>query len=174
MKYIVKKTIVPLKKASGSISDTLNVEDKITNAPSINLMLNTIFPIGRGFIDFTDTDYSNYLGFTWERELVGMSPIGLDIEDEDFNEVGKTGGSKTHKLTVSEIPSHKHGVAIGNAKCDLTLETNNNTITSPYGYGTTNANYTTSTGYQTSSSGSGQEHNNLHPYKVVSYWKRIA
>lgn len=39
-----------------------------------NKLLDSIFPIGRGFIDFTNTDYSNYLGFTWERELVGLTP----------------------------------------------------------------------------------------------------
>lgn len=38
MKYIIKKSVVELPQASGSISDTLNVEDKIKNAPSINLV----------------------------------------------------------------------------------------------------------------------------------------
>lgn len=38
MKYIERKTVVPLPEATGSISDTLNVEDKIKNAPSINLV----------------------------------------------------------------------------------------------------------------------------------------
>lgn len=38
MKCIIKKSIVELPPATGSISDTLNVEDKITNAPSINLV----------------------------------------------------------------------------------------------------------------------------------------
>lgn len=38
MIYLEKKSIVELPKTTGSISDTLNVEDKITNAPSINLV----------------------------------------------------------------------------------------------------------------------------------------
>ena len=37
-KYIQRKSTVILPKTTGSISDTLNVEDKITNAPSINLV----------------------------------------------------------------------------------------------------------------------------------------
>lgn len=37
MKYIEKKTMAEIPKATGSVSDTLNVEDKITNAPSIRL-----------------------------------------------------------------------------------------------------------------------------------------
>lgn len=38
MKTIIKKSVVEIPKATGSVSDTLNVEDKITNAPSINLV----------------------------------------------------------------------------------------------------------------------------------------
>ena len=38
MKYIEKKSVVPLPQAVGSISDTINVEDKVNNAPSINLV----------------------------------------------------------------------------------------------------------------------------------------
>lgn len=81
------------------------------NANNINYnfteILNLVYPIGRGFIDFTDTDYSNYLGFTWERELIGMTPIGLNVNDNDFNAIGKTGGEKKHTLTVAEMPGHK-------------------------------------------------------------------
>lgn len=53
-------------------------DDTPYNAETFNAMqnklLDSVYPIGRGFIDFTDTDYSNYLGFTWERELVGLTP----------------------------------------------------------------------------------------------------
>ena len=38
MKIIEKKSVVPLPQATGSISDTINVEDKVKNAPSINLV----------------------------------------------------------------------------------------------------------------------------------------
>ena len=52
-------------------------------------IIDLFYPIGRGFIDFTDTDYSNYLGCSWERELVGLTPIGYDPNDSDFNQIGK-------------------------------------------------------------------------------------
>ena len=48
-----------------------------------NKLLDSIYPIGRGFIDFTNTDFSNYLGFTWERTLVGNAAVGID-EDVAF------------------------------------------------------------------------------------------
>lgn len=38
----------------------------------------------------------------------GRLPIGLDTTDEDFDTLGKTGGSKTHTQTVDELASHKH------------------------------------------------------------------
>jgi hypothetical protein len=38
MKVIEKKSVVPLPEVVGSIVDTVNVEDKIHNAPSINLV----------------------------------------------------------------------------------------------------------------------------------------
>lgn len=91
------------KGESGAIP--LNAENLNYN---FNEILNLVYPIGRGFIDFTDTDYSNYLGFTWERELVGMTAVGLDTTQTEFNSVGKIGGEKTHTLTVSEMPNHTH------------------------------------------------------------------
>lgn len=38
MKLIERKSIAPIEPATGSVSDTINVSDKITNAPSINLV----------------------------------------------------------------------------------------------------------------------------------------
>jgi len=40
--------------------------------------------------------------------LKGRVPVGLDGGDTDFNEIGKTGGEKTHQLTINEMPSHNH------------------------------------------------------------------
>lgn len=126
----------------------------------IETIKDSLYPVGRGFIDFTDTDYSNYLGFTWERELMGMTPIGLNTSDPDFDYVGKTGGEKTHKLTVEELPSHTHkyGVyldwyAAGGKKNVIGGSENK---------------------LNSSSTGGNQPHNNLQPYKVVSYWKRVS
>lgn len=41
--------------------------------------------------------------------LPGRTIVGVDPNDSDFNNRGKTFGSKTHTLTVSEMPSHNHG-----------------------------------------------------------------
>ena len=135
-------------------------------------LLNAVFPVGRGFIDFTDTDYSNYLGFTWERELVGMTPVGLNTNDEDFNAVGKTGGEKAHTLTIAEMPRHYHTV-----DGDFTIANKKGTGVSGIpcgnsGWGSYGRAHWINSSWN--SKGESQEHNNMQPYKVVSYWKRIS
>lgn len=126
-----------------------------------NKLLDSIYPIGRGFIDFTNTDFSNYLGFTWERELVGLTPVGLDATQTEFNEIGKKGGEKTHTLTVQEMPTHEHSLGVSS--------TSGGQVENQPGFGG-NQDYTKTT----SSRGGGQPHNNLQPYQVVAYWKRVA
>ena len=41
-------------------------------------------------------------------DLRGKVTVGKDSTDTDFNTLGKTGGEKTHTLTVSEMPKHSH------------------------------------------------------------------
>lgn len=48
--------------------------------------------------------------------LSGKIPIGLDTADDDFNALGKTGGSKTHTQTKEELATHQHNFADGNGK----------------------------------------------------------
>lgn len=93
--------------------------------------------------------------------LKGKVIIGLDSSDNEFNEIGKTGGEKTHTLTVDEIPSHTHNIYGA-----LTGENKSITNTgNDWGVGTTrewNQSANTNTG-------GGQPHNNLQPYIVVNY-----
>ena len=56
-------TEVPEGYEQVDISDTAMSE--------IQTIANMLFPVGRGFLDFTDTDYSNWLGFTWGKRING-------------------------------------------------------------------------------------------------------
>lgn len=145
-----------------AIYETLEVYLKNTN--NISTIIDLIYPVGRGFIDFTDTDYSNWLGLTWERELIGMMPIGKNENDTDFATVGKTGGNKTHTLTVNEIPAHTHHFNTG---------INQTTAPAQYGYFPYRSADISDNNTFTSETGGSQPHNNLPPYQVVSYWKRV-
>lgn len=144
------------------------------NAENLNEMqrnlLDLVYPIGRGFIDFTDTDYSDYLGFEWERELIGMVAVGKDPSQTEFNSIGKTGGSKTHTLTINEMPTHNH------ATPHFVVQTNapnyNNWENGISGSAAATEAYLASA--TTADRGGDQPHNNLQPYKVVNYWKRVA
>lgn len=55
--------------------------------------------------------------------LKGRVPTGKDTTDTDFDTLGKTGGEKTHTMTVNEMPSHNHGVST-NINCS-SFGTNN-------------------------------------------------
>ena len=138
-----------------------------TKKTEINSILNLVFPIGRGFIDFTDTDYSNYLGFTWERTAVGKVLVGIDSTDTDFNTIGKTGGAKKATLTKNELPKE-----IGQA---LLYDSNAPVQSSSMDALTTQwTNKYRSGLYNVVNEQGGNAHNNLQPYQVVAYRKRIA
>lgn len=130
-------------------------------------ILEAIWPIGRGFIDFTDTDYSNYLGFTWERELVGMTAVGLDTSQTEFNAVGKTGGSKY-------LQEHNHAGLYALYADNIDFECGLNANGTNIGYCLQFTKGVDGGGYfKVGKTGSGNS-GNLQPYKVVAYWKRVS
>lgn len=43
--------------------------------------------------------------------LKGRVIVGLDSSDADFDTIGKSGGEKTHTLTVDELPAHSHSIS---------------------------------------------------------------
>lgn len=49
-------------------------------------------------------------GWVSADEFVGRMLMGLNPSDPDFNTVGKTGGSKTHTMTIDELPPHSHAI----------------------------------------------------------------
>lgn len=151
---------------SGNLKEMENNAESGINELKTNVqiaftdLLKLVFPIGSTYITQDSTDPKSILGFgTWER-LKGRVCVGLDENDTAFNQIGQTGGEKTHTLTVEEMPSHTHDML--NEK----LAT---------GYGDISVPSTGSITYRapTSATGGSQPHNNLQPYQVVGYmWIR--
>lgn len=113
---------------------------------------------------------------TWERFAKGRALVGVDEADAAFSTAEKTGGEKTHKLAVSEMPSHgEHipGVMHYNGNTAVYLPSSAMTA-----YGSTGRGWRNLNGGEIYPagvySGGSAAHNNLQPYAAVYCWKRTA
>jgi len=74
------------------------------------------------FLSITGTyaDLFTLIGYTYGGSganfflpnIKGKTIIGYDGTDASFNPLGRTGGAKTHTLTINEMPGHTHPVPI--------------------------------------------------------------
>lgn len=162
------------------------------------IILNTVCRVGNIIITTTSDNPSTYLGGTWVAWGSGKVPVGVNTSDADFATVEKTGGEKTHKLTVDELAKHEHSgtsssmstegytKSIGESatvigyKGTIThtvkIETvNNSSSTSYYIDGKLPGGVTTNiTQEYAVKAGGGMPHNNLQPYITCYMWKRTA
>lgn len=125
-------------------------------------VLDCFFPVGYILILYSHADPNDmYEGTTWVR-IENAFLWGVDASGT----IGTTGGSKTHTLTVNELPAHTHPVSVANTTTGTTSASNKiryNNDSSSY-VGTIASN----------STGGGQAHNNMPPYVQVSIWRRTA
>ena len=134
------------------------------------------YPVGSIFQSTNATSPATFIGGTWERFGNGRVLVGVDETDGDFNAPNKTGGTKTHTLTIEEIPPHTH-----------TLNgwwfngTSNKPSGNRYGMGyqVEGASFSQSTrstenNWFNSPTGGGRAHNNMQPYITIYMWKRTA
>jgi hypothetical protein len=133
-------------------------------------IFNMIYPVGSIYLSVNNVNPSFLFGGTWEEFAKGRTLVGVDTSQTEFNSVEKTGGAKTHTLTVNEMPSHKH------------RNINHMVTTNAPGYGAWVRDVNVGTGEiagyiasaDTSEVGDNQPHNNLQPYITVYMWKRVA
>ena len=137
--------------------------------------LYNVWPIGSIYISVVNTNPSEYFGGTWEAFGTGKCLVGVDTSQSEFNTVMKTGGEKTHKLTVNEMPSHNHQYE------DITGNRSLNGQFGRSGYyesesymGVTNSVIAyVDADFRMTYVGGSESHNNLQPYITVYMWKRI-
>lgn len=101
-------------------------------------------------------------------DLQGRVAVGKNASDTDFSTLGKTGGEKKHKLTVTEIPSHQHYIGAGSTQNEAT------------GYGLSRTDLFTNRvmvdkeigvvgDSKTQAVGGSETHNNLQPYVTCNF-----
>jgi hypothetical protein len=126
----------------------------------------TIYPVGSIYMSVNATNPSELFGGTWVAWGSGRVPVGVDTSDSDFSTIEKTGGEKTHELSINEMPSHTH--ANYAKRTNVTINSSGNTIISCH-----RSNTGASTGDNIGKTGSNAPHNNLQPYITCYMWKRI-
>lgn len=99
--------------------------------------------------------------------LRGRFVVGYGADDGDHNTIGNNGGEKTHKLTVSEMPSHYHSITMwGGDIADDWKKQNNLYLThDKWSDQHNNRDF--------SSVGGDQPHENRPPYYVLCYIMRV-
>lgn len=101
--------------------------------------------------------------------LKGRVPVGLDSSDTDFNTIGKTGGEKTHKLTIEELAEHAHDIH-GNTNTYSASGVNYYQTSSIFaGYAAGDQKILFYNGFGAEKTGGNQPHNNLQPYEVNNF-----
>lgn len=156
---------------------TLNGDalDQITAA-----LLPIIYPVGSIYTNATDaTNPATLLGFgTWTAFGAGRVPVGYDAGQTEFNASEKTGGSKTHTLTESEMPSHEHGplwqtfMPQGTGSLLLNDRGGDGFLVSDNCSNGVNGEWKGNDIMY--NAGGGAAHNNLQPYITVYLWKRTV
>lgn len=134
------------------------------------------YRVGDLFLTTIATNPSNFLGGKWELFGPGRCLVCVDTSDSEFNSVKKTGGEKTHKLTVNEMPSHNHQYE------DITGNRSLNGQFGRSGYyesesymGVTNSVIAyADADFRMTYVGGSESHNNLQPYITCYVWIRTA
>jgi microcystin-dependent protein len=65
-------------------------------------------PVGFIYISANNTNPATLFGFGTWQPITGKVLVGVDVNDTDFDVAGKTGGAKTHTLTVAQLATHTH------------------------------------------------------------------
>lgn len=116
-------------------------------------LIGTIYGSGDGSTSFNLPNLST-------RVVTGQSD-----SDTQFDQIGETGGSKTHLLTTNEMPAHTHDIRYRSG------DTSGSGVISASGQSGSSSGTVTN---GASSRGGGQAHNNLQPYMVMNYVMRVV
>lgn len=106
--------------------------------------------------------------------LRGKMPIGLDpdyvnkpedSQDYRLNALNQSGGERSHKLTIDEMPSHSHDTVNDASGSDNDSNGNGTAFTMDFWEVTPNRRNL----MKIEPTGGGQPHNNMPPYRVIQF-----
>ena len=179
---------------NGGAGDKLNQDiipdisyNDLTDKPTFSsISLLDVYPVGSIYISVSATSPSTLFGGTWEAIAAGRVLIGAG----GGYTAGQTGGSASHSITISEMPSHNHGGSTGSVgaggahshttdlyKASSGHQVWGSTAVNDYqsnALNTNSVNGMPAHSHTISSEGSGTAMSLMQPYLVVYMWKRTA
>lgn len=167
---ITAETVAPAEEVGAITTNT--IADEAVTASKIDWLsaMNKIYPVGSIYMSATMSTVAQVqtaLGGTWVKWGAGRVPVGVDTSQTEFNSVGKTGGEKTHTLTVDEMPSHSHNIYF--------VDTTGGSVGKRDGLYYNGGWWGNTVGApNVGNTGGGQAHNNLQPYITCYMYKRTA
>ena len=156
------------------------MDEGIANAVEKSDLLDLIYPVGSIYMSVNSANPAILFGGTWEQ-IKGRFLLGTgSLENNNntrFGQVtagqvnapaGEKGGEAYHKLSINEMPKHKHNANVRMNWYDRTA------------YGplfnqgdSSNVGIDRETTY-TDEVGGDNSHNNIPPYFAVNIWQRTA
>lgn len=156
-----------------NVKDPTEPSDAVTKGSLLDL----VYPVGSIYISTNNSSPALFFGGTWEQ-IKGRFLLGSGNPDANtdnfFGPMSGTkynagpnsrGGQDYHKLTVSEMPEHSHGIQLeGTTLAGASIL--------QWQHGKTGRVY--EGGDVVRMAGGNEKHNNMPPYFGVHMWKRLS
>ena len=124
-------------------------------------LIDLIYPVGSIYMSVNAASPNLLFGGEW-RQITDKFLLGAG----GSYAVNSSGGETMHKLTIDEMPNHRHSMSMSN-QGNGTMDYCHQGVNSKTGY---NDGYK----YPTAYTGGNKAHNNMPPYVAVYMWKRIS
>lgn len=179
IKSVVNNNADNLNKLNTATSSADGLMSK-TDKSKLDNIFNSIYPVGSIYMSVNNTNPATLFGGTW-TQIKGRFLLGTGSLENNNNghfgqvtagdvdaPVGEKGGEAWHRLTINEMPKHKHNSKVrmnwydGTAYGPLFNQGNSS-----------NVGVDRETTY-TDEVGGDNSHNNIPPYFAVFIWQRTA